>query len=336
MRGYEVRGRDGIDSLHLIEMPEPDAGPGQVVVEMQAASLNFRDHGILRGGYLRNDRNPVVPLSDGTGVVVAVGEGVDRFKPGDRVVASFVQDWIDGPANDAVLRSSLGGGVDGVLVERRAFAEHALVPISDELTPVEASCFPCAGVTAWQALFEHRELTGSDTVLLLGTGGVSIFALQLATSVGATVIQTSSSDEKLDQASQLGARHLVNYRTNPKWDEEVRSLTGGRGVDFVVEVGGPGTLAKSMAATAVGGQIALIGVLDDPAGAVHPLPAMFNLQAIQGIYVGSRRMLEKTLTHFEKRRLRPIVDRTFPFDQAADAYRYLRSQQHVGKVVIEF
>ena len=335
VKSYRVEGDAGLKSLHLRDADPPDCLPGCVRVAVKAASLNYRDLGILRGGYVRNDKNPVVPLSDAAGVVTEIGANVDSWKSGDRVTLSFVQDWIDGRPDDAVLRTSLGGSIDGVLREEICVPAHGLVPTPDGLTDIEASCFPCAGVTAWHALFGHRRLTAADSVLLLGTGGVSMFALDLAKSVGATVIQTSSSDEKLRRAVERGADKTVNYRSTPNWADEVKRLTDGRGVDFVVEVGGPGTLPQSLQAIAVGGQISLIGVLDDPAGTVNPLPAMFNVASIQGIYVGSRHMLSDLFDHAETHGIRPVVDRVFSFDEATEAYAYFKSQQHVGKVVIE-
>ena len=336
MRGYRVEGSSGLDALRSVELPDPICGPGEVVVEMRAASLNYRDLGILRGGYARNDTNPVVPLSDGAGVVVEVDEGVGEWAVGDRVHGLFVQDWIDGPPNDAVLRTSLGGGIDGVLRERMTFPVSGLVRTPEHWSDAEAACVPCAAVTAYHALFGYRGLTADDTVLLLGTGGVSMFALQMATAIGARVIQTSSSDEKLALARTHGAADTVNYRTTPEWAAEVRRLTDGRGVDFVVEVGGPGTLGQSMQAVAVGGQISLIGVLDDPRAAVNPLPVMFDVARIQGIYVGSRKMHEACVDLLTTHDHRPVIDRTFAFDEARDAYAHLKSQQHVGKVVISF
>ena len=334
MRGYRVTGTDGLDSLSVVDLPQPSCGPGEVLVRMTAASLNYRDLGILRGGYARNDRNPVIPLSDGAGVVEAIGDGVSAFAVGDRVHGLFVQGWQDGPPTDAALRTSLGGSIDGVLRERMTFPETGLLPTPENWTDEEAACIPCAAVTAWHALFGHRSLTANDTVLLLGTGGVSMFALQLAKATGARVIQTSSSDEKLATARQHEADETINYRDTPDWAAAVRERTDQRGVDFVVEVGGPGTLGQSLQAIAVGGQISLIGVLDDPRGTVNPLPAMFNVASIQGIYVGSRSMHEQCIADLTKHGLKPLIDRTFPFDETHNAFTYFKSQQHIGKVVI--
>ena len=336
MDAYRVEGREGLASLKRVDLSEPVAGDGEVVVEVRAASLNYRDLGILRGGYKRNDTNPVVPLSDGAGVVASVGPNVGDWAVGDRVTMSFVQEWIDGPPTDAALGSSLGGGRDGVLRRRMAVPATGLVRTPALLSDAEAACLPCAGVTAWQALFEHRPLQTGETVLLLGTGGVSMFAQQLATAAGANVVQTTSSEEKRERLHELGVSQTVNYRTHPDWATEVRSLTGGRGADHIVEVGGPGTLSQSIRAAAVGGQIALIGVLEDPEAAVHPLPLLFELIRVQGIYVGSRVMLERLVDFLSEHTIRPHIDRTFGFDDAAEAFRYFRSQQHMGKVVIDF
>ena len=334
MRGYRVTGTDGLDSLARVDLPEPTCGPGEVVVRMTAASLNYRDLGILRGGYARNDRNPVIPLSDGAGVVEAVGDGVTELAVGNRVHSLFVQGWQDGRPTDATLRTSLGGSIDGVLRERMTFPASGVVRTPEDWSDEEAACIPCAAVTAWHALFGHRQLTADDSVLLLGTGGVSMFALQLAKATGAKVIQTSSSDDKLNVAREHGADETVNYRETPEWAAEVLKKTDGRGVDFVVEVGGPGTLGQSLQAVAVGGQVSLIGVLDDPRGKVNPLPAMFNVASIQGIYVGSRAMHERCVADLKSHNLRPLIDRTFSFDETHEAFSYFKSQQHIGKVVI--
>lgn len=336
MQSFLIDSSDGIDAIKKTETPEPSPSRGEVKIRMRAASLNYRDLGIAGGGYLRNDTRPVVPLSDGAGEIVEIGEGVTRWKVGDRVSPLFVRDWIDGPPTDAVLRTCLGGGVDGVLAEYVALPEQSLVAIPDSMPFADAATIPCAAVTAWHALFESGNLQPGQTVLLLGTGGVSIFALQLAKAAGAEVIITSSSDEKLERAKSLGADHGINYRSHPDWHKEVRKLTGGEGVDHVVEVGGPGTLERSLKATKVAGHVHLIGVLDSPGAAVQPLTAMFNLLTVRGIYVGSRKMHENAIDFITQHNLVPIIDRQFPFQESIDAYRHLESQQHLGKVVIEF
>ena len=336
MKCYVVESDQGIDAIQLRDRSEPEPGPGEVKIRMRAASLNYRDLGVASGGYLRNDTRPVIPLSDGAGEIVSVGSGVTCWQPGDRVSPIFVQDWLDGAPSDSILKSCLGGGVDGVLAEFIVVPATAVVAIPAELDFAAAATIPCAAVTAWHALFVSGNLQPGQTVLLLGTGGVSIFALQLAKMAGARTIITSSSDQKLELARKLGADLGVNYRNHPDWHQQVRTLTEGRGVDHVVEVGGPGTLERSLKSTAVGGSIHLIGVLDSPAAKVSPMLSVFNLLTVRGIYVGSRAMHQQTLNAIATNQIQPVIDRTFSFDQALDAYRYFASQQHVGKVVIEF
>jgi NADPH:quinone reductase-like Zn-dependent oxidoreductase len=275
-----------------------------------------------------------VPLSDGAGVVEAVGEGVTDFAVGDRVVNCFFRDWIAGEPDESAMRSAYGGGIDGVLAERVVFPERALLPVPEHLSFEEAACLPCAAVTAWQALFTKGNLTAGQTVLCLGTGGVSTIALQIAKAAGATVYITSSSDEKLERAKELGADGTVNYKQTPDWHKAVRKLTGGRGVDHVVEVGGLGTLEKSMRACALNGRIGLIGVLTGTDGAVNPMPLIFERLSIDGIYVGSREMFAALNRRLVASEIRPVVDRTFDFDDAVAAYKHLQSGSHFGKVVI--
>ena len=343
MNAYEVQTDGGIDDLARVDRPEPGSpAAGEVLVQIKAASLNYRDLGIVRGGYPRNDTRPVVPLSDGAGKVLAIGDGVTEWAIGDRVMPSFVRDWITGPPTDAELRTSLGGGVDGVLQERMLLPGDSLTRMPEHMSYEEAACLPCAGLTAYHGL--GFSLHGSDgaefslkadqTVLTLGTGGVSIFALQIAKALGSRVIITSSSDEKLERARSMGADETVNYADNPEWPAEVRRLTGGEGVDHVIEVGGPGTLEKSLACTKVGGQIGLIGVLAGTEGRPNLMPAVFNCVRINGIYVGSSFMLRDFAEFCGSVTLRPVIDRVFGFDEARDAYRYLKSGQHFGKVVV--
>ena len=334
MRAYLINSTDGIDAIRRVELPEPQPKPGEVLVRIRANSLNYRDLGVTRGGYARNDKRPVIPLSDGAGEVVAIGEDVTRFRPGERVVASFFRDWLAGEVAEEQMHSALGGGIDGTLCELVALPEHAWLPIPEHLSFEQAATLPCAAVTAWQALVSLGRIKAGDTILTLGTGGVSIFALQFAKLHGATVIITSSSDEKLGRAKQLGADHGINYTTTPEWHQAARRLTGGRGVDHVIEVGGPGTFEKSLAATAVSGRVSLIGVLTGGAGAVNPMLALFNRITVQGIYVGSVEMFAAMNRAIAASQMRPVVDRTFGFDEALDAYRYLKSGAHFGKVVI--
>lgn len=334
MRAYLIDSPDGIDAIKRVEQPDPEPRAGEVLVRIKANSLNFRDLTIARGGYARNDKRPVIPLSDGAGEVVGVGEGVTRFKPGDRVVGSFFRDWVAGDVTEELMLASLGGGIDGTLCELVSLPERAWLPIPEHLSYEEAATLPCAALTAWQALVSLGRVKAGDVVLTLGTGGVSIFALQFAKLHGATVIVTSSSDEKLSRAKELGADHGINYTSTPDWQDAAREWTGGRGVDHVIEVGGPGTFEKSLAATAVSGRVSLIGVLTGGAGAADPMAALFNRITVQGIYVGSVEMFSAMNRAITASKMRPVIDRTFPFDEAIEAYRHLESAKHFGKVVV--
>lgn len=302
---------------------------------MRAASLNYRDLLVATGRYGKTEVRPgLVPLSDGAGEVAAVGPDVTRVKEGDRVAGIFMQGWIAGPPDESYRATALGGSIDGVLAEYVLFEEEGLVHLPEHLSFEEGACLPCAGVTAWNALTALRPVGPEQTVLLLGTGGVSIFALQFAHAAGARVIVTSSSDEKLARAKELGAAEGVNYRTHPDWEKEVWALTGKRGVDHVVEVGGAGTLPKSIAATRVGGAVHLIGVLTG--GQIDPLPVMQKAIDLRGVFVGSREMFEAMNRAVAFHRIQPVIDRVFPFEEAQAAYRHLESQAHLGKVVIRF
>jgi len=335
MKAYQIQTDGGIDAIKLIDVAEPQPKAGEVVVRMRAASLNFRDLIIPRGGYARNDRCPVIPLSDGAGEVLAVGEGVERFRPGDRVVNCFFEQWEAGDVTESQMATGRGGGIDGVLAEQVVFSERALLPMPTHLSFEQAATLPCAALTAWEALAHLGRVQAGETILTLGTGGVSIFALQFAKMHGARVIITSSSDEKLALARQLGADETINYRTTPEWQETVRQMTDGRGVDNVIELGGPGTLAKSLACTRVSGRISLIGVLTGVEGEVNPLPALFNRVTIQGIYVGSHATFEDMLRAISANKLEPVIDRLFDFKRVRDAYHYLKSGSHFGKVAIK-
>jgi NADPH:quinone reductase-like Zn-dependent oxidoreductase len=324
---------DGIDSLVVRDEPRPRPGRGQVLVRLRAASLNYRDLGVSRGGSARGPAPPnLVPLSDGAGEVAEIGAGVTRVKPGDRVAGIFMQTWIGGDIEPYHVASSLGGSIDGVLADYVVFDHEGLVRVPAHLSFEEAATLPCAGVTAWNALYGGRPLRAGETVLVLGTGGVSVFALQFAHAAGARVIATSSSDDKLARVNGLGARDGINYRNHPEWQVEVQELTGGVGADYVVEVGGAGTLPRSMEAVRVGGQIPLIGVLSG--GEINPTTALRRNLTLRGIYVGSRQMFEAMNRAIELHRIHPVVDRVFDFGHAKDAYRRLQSQAHVGKVVI--
>lgn len=335
MRIYQIPKPEGIDSLVLREAPTPKPGRGQVLVKMRAASLNYRDLMVLTGRYARGAPLPdLVPLSDGAGEVAEIGPEVTRVKPGDRVAGIFMQSWIGGEIEPDHAASSLGGAIHGVLAEYVLFDQQGLVQLPTHLSFEEGATLPCAGVTAWNALYAGRPLIAGQSVLVLGTGGVSIFALQFARAAGAQVIATSSSDDKLARAQQLGATATVNYRDHPEWQKEVLALTDGRGVDHVIEVGGAGTLARSIEAARLGGQIHQIGVLTGGGGQIDPSVPMRKGLILRGIYVGSRQMFDAMNRAIAVNTLRPVIDRVFAFAQAADAYRHMQSQAHLGKIVI--
>jgi NADPH:quinone reductase-like Zn-dependent oxidoreductase len=335
MRAYEVR-EFGLDNLAVVERDEPRPAAREVVVRFRAASLNYRDLMFAGGTYNPRARLPAVPFSDGAGEVVAVGEGVTRWKEGDRVCPIFTQGWLEGPPTTEKNRTALGAGdLDGVLREYGAFDEQGLVAIPEHLSFAEAACLPCAAVTAWNALVRSGNLKAGESVLTLGTGGVSVFALQLAKMHGARVVVTSSSDEKLERAQGLGADAVVNYRKTADWDREVRRLTNGAGVDHVVEVGGAGTLTKSLNSARVGGHVALIGVLAS-GGDFDPRLVLMRSVRLQGVFVGSRRMFEELNAAVSANRMRPVVHRSFPFEEAREALKYMESGAHFGKIVVEF
>ena len=298
---------------------------------MRAASLNYRDLMVLGGGYPRNDTPDVIPLSDGAGEVAEVGEGASGWSVGDRVVIAFMRDWADGEPTEAGLASSHGGGVDGVLAEFVRVPVDALVRLPDALSYAEGATLPCAGVTAWHGL-RRCGVTAGSTVLTLGTGGVSAFAVQLARAMGARVGITSSADEKLEAAAGWGAEVRINYRAREDWDAGAREAFGGA-VDAVIETGGPGTLERSLAACRPGGDVALIGVLTEASPSV--VPVLLNAITLHGIYVGPTAMLAEVTAAVATNGIRPVIDRTFGFDEAQAAYDHLRGQRHAGKVVIE-
>jgi NADPH:quinone reductase-like Zn-dependent oxidoreductase len=336
MRAWTLPRPAGIDSLVLREQatPRPGPGPGQVLVRMHAASLNYRDLMVVTGRYARGaPLADLVPLSDGAGEVAEVGPGVSRVKPGDRVAAIFMQNWLGGDIEPENAASSLGGAIHGVLAEQVVFSQDGLVKLPEHLSFEDGATLPCAAVTAWNALYGGRPLRVGESVLVLGTGGVSIFALQIAHAAGARVIATSSSDAKLANAKALGASDGVNYRSHPEWHEQVLALTGRRGADHVVDVGGSGTLSRSIEAARIGGQVHQIGVLTG-SGEINPAAAMRRGLILRGIYVGSRQMFEAMNRAIDLHRIKPVIDRVFGFEQAPDAYRHLQGQTHVGKVVI--
>jgi NADPH:quinone reductase-like Zn-dependent oxidoreductase len=333
LKALVIRNAFGLENLALVDVPDPEPGPGQVLVRVRAASLNYRDLLIARGHYNPRLKFPRVLGSDAAGEVVSVGHGVKSCKTGDHVVGCFMPHWVDGPITEAAARSTLGSERDGVLAEMVVLNETGVVPLPGKLTFAEAATLPCAAVTAWNALTGGRCGPGK-TVLAQGTGGVSVFALQLATALGATVFITSSHDEKLARAIALGANAGANYKSNPDWDRWAREQTGGAGVDIVVEVGGSGTLEKSCKAVRHGGHIALIGVLAGGT-AFNPLLVLMKSICLQGIFVGSRAMFEEMNRLIVARGIRPVIDRTFPLADAAAAFRHLESGAHFGKVVVE-
>jgi NADPH:quinone reductase-like Zn-dependent oxidoreductase len=334
MKTYEIAEPKGIDSLKLVERATPQPGATEVLVRIRATSLNYRDLVTVKGGAVtRGIRLPLVPLSDGAGEVVEAGKEARRFKPGERVVASFFQNWLAGSPHSSFFRSALGGAIDGTLTEYVALSEDGLVRIPDYMSFEEAATLPCAAVTSWNALVSTARITAGETVLVLGTGGVSIFALQFARMHGARVIATSSSDAKLMRLRELGASGVINYKTTPDWDVQVLEMTGGEGVDHVIEVGGAGTLARSIRAVKLGGRVSLIGLLGG-GGQIDPMPMLLKSVTLQGIFVGSRAMFEEMNRAMEINSVHPVIDRVFPFTQARDAYRYLESGTHFGKVCI--
>jgi len=333
MKIYTAHPGKHIEGLILGEVDPPPLGPRDVRVRMRAASLNRRDLMVVSGDYGLGEA-PVVPLSDGAGEVVAIGSEVGRFEVGERVIASFFPDWIDGTPEPPRTRAALGGSRPGVLAQEVVLDERAWVRIPAHLDAVEAATLPCAGVTAWNALFECGDPRPGERVLLLGTGGVSIWGLSLAHAAGFETFVTSSSDEKLERAEGLGADHVINYRVHPEWDREVQRITSGEGVHRVLEVGGESTLGRSSASLRPGGTVALVGGLGGFGGALGPLDLILGAKKAFGIFVGSRRMLEDLVRFVEAKELRPVVDRTFDFDDARAAYAHLESGHHFGKVVI--
>lgn len=333
MRYQAYRERNNVDSLSMMEGEIPRPGAGQVLVRMRAASLNYRDLLIITGRYPGMESEGLIPMSDGAGEVVEAGAGVRRFSAGDRVIGTFFETWLGGAMHPRHFEASLGGTAAGVLTEYRLFPEDALVAMPEHLSFEEASTLPCAALTAWNALFAGpTTLHPGQKVLVLGTGGVSMFALQFAQAAGAEVIATSSSDAKLDKVRAMGADKLINYRSHPDWEQKVRELTGGEGVDHVVEVGGPGTLQRSIAAARHGGAVHLIGVLTG--GEINPLPILFNTIQLRGVFVGSRDMFESMNKLISLRRIHPVIDRVFDFNDAASALHHLEGATHFGKVVV--
>jgi NADPH:quinone reductase-like Zn-dependent oxidoreductase len=335
MRAYVApTGCTQVDELRIVQLTDPEPGPGQVVVRIRAASINYRDQAVVAGRYLGGSvSRDTIPLSDGAGEIEAVGAGVTQFKPADRVAATFFQ----APPNGSPFGSpaSLGWPLDGVMAERVLLYEDGVVPIPVQLSFEEAACLPCAGVTAWNALVRAgKPIVAGDTVLVLGTGGVSILALQFAKAAGARVIATSSSDAKLERVKELGAEAVINYTRTPAWEGEVLKLTGGRGVDCVVEVGGLGTLNRSMQCVGSGGKVVLMGVLTGMTGDVNPYILIGKNASLHGIFVGDRAMFLEMNDAIAAGGIKPLVDRVFPFEELVVALRYQAAGQFIGKVVV--
>jgi NADPH:quinone reductase-like Zn-dependent oxidoreductase len=332
MRAYEIVSDGGIDALALNQRPVPQPGAGQILVAVRASSINYRDLSTVEEPVARGIPYPRIPNSDAAGEVIATGSGVSRFEPGDRVAGCFFQHWVDGGITSAAMASALGGALDGVLAEQVLLHEEGAVRIPDHLSWEEASTLPCAALTAWNCLLEQGGLQPGMTVLLLGTGGASIFGLQIAKMTGARTIITSSSDEKLERARALGADETINYRDTPDWETRVLELTADRGVDVTLETGGGGTLEKTIEATRVGGTISLIGVL--AGGTINPAAIMRKSIRLQGVYVGNRRMFEAMNAALAANRIHPVVDQVFEFGDARAAFHALRAAKHFGKLVV--
>lgn len=335
MRAIEIQGSFGLDNLTIAEREEPAVGAGQIKLKMKAVSLNYRDLLMVQGKYDPRQPLPLIPCSDGVGEVVEVGEGVSRVVVGDRVCPIFAQRWLSGEPTHEKLRSTLGSPFDGTLTQTMVLSAEGVVKVPSHLTDAEAAALPCAALTAWSALVTLGNVKAGDSVLVQGTGGVSIFALQFAKLLGARVFVTSSSDEKLERVTQMGADEVVNYRTVPKWGKEIRGRTGRVGVDHIIEVGGAGTLQQSLQAIRIGGHISLIGVLSGGVSDLNILPLVMSQVKVQGLVVGSREGFEAMNKAIEVNQMKPVVDKVFPFEQAQDAFEYLAAGKHFGKVCIE-
>ena len=338
MRALSVAEPWGLDEIQVVEAPDPTPGHGEVLVRMRAVSLNYRDLLMVQGMYARGAATggPITPFSDGCGVVEAVGPGVTRFAPGDRVATLFFQRWISGPPDLDKLSSSLGSPIPGAGRELGVFSQEGLSKVPDFLTDQQVATLPCAALTAWRALFEDAHLRPGDTVVLQGTGGVSIFGLQFAHAAGMATLITSSSDEKLARAKAMGADHLANYRAEPEWSKAVRSATAGVGADLIIEVGGGGTIEQSLKAVRIGGHIAIVGVVAGFGGGFNPAVLIGNSAKLQGLSVGSRDMFEAMCRFMDARRIQPVVDKVFPWTEARAAFAAMQGGEHFGKIVLEF
>ena len=334
MQCVVVQDKFGLENLKLVERPDPEPGPGQLLLKMKAVSLNYRDLLMARGHYNPRQPLPLIPASDGVGEVVAVGSGVTRAAVGDRVCPIFAQGWLAGKATPENLRTTLGGPLDGTLTELMTVSAEGVVQVPKYLSDAEAATLPCAAVTAWSALITHGGLKAGETVLTQGSGGVSIFAIQIAKLFGARVIATSSSDTKRKRLEELGADATLNYKDEPKWGKVVRDLSGGAGVDHVVEVGGGNTLGESLRCVRPDGQISVIGVLSGVATDLNILPILMQNIRLQGVLVGHRESFEAMNRAFALSELRPVVDRVFPMAETRAALEHMATGSHFGKIVI--
>ncbi len=336
MRAMVLKTPTGASGLELLDVADPVPGPGEVLVRMRAASLNFRDSLIVKGGYRSQQKQEnLIPLSDGAGKVAGVGEGVSGVQIGERVIALFCQDWIAGEPDQQTIESHFGRDRDGMLCELKLFKPHQLVKTPDCLSDVEAAALPCAALTAWSAIVAEGHTKPGDLVLTQGTGGVSLFALQFARMAGAKVIVTSSSDEKLERVKEMGADEVINYRSDENWGKTALALSGGRGIDNVVELGGTETLKQSLISVRPGGTLSMIGVLSGATFGNALLPFVVSRKVrMQGVTVGSREHMIDMLRAMETHDIKPVIDKTFEFENAADAFRYLETGAHFGKVCI--
>ena len=332
MKAFELHPEEGFDALTLVDRATPPLEAGDVRVRVRAVSLNYRDLMVARGSKKRAKR--IVPASDGAGEVIEVGRGVKTLAVGDRVAAAFFPTWFDGSLKEEHHANALGGSLDGMLAEEVVLPERAWVSIPAGYTFEQASTLPCAGVTAWHALFEAATVRPGETVLVQGGGGVSTFALQLARFAGAGVIATSSSPEKRGRFEKMGAAATLDYKAEPKWGDSARSVAGNGGVDLVVEVGGAGTFDQSVASLRYGGHMSLLGILAGTQGPINTYAVFHKNIRIRGVYVGSVAMFERLVRALERSKVEPVIDRVFAFEDTRAAYEYLASGAHFGKVVI--
>ena len=324
----------GFDRVKIVERETRSPAPGEITVRVQASSLNYHDYAVVSGMW--GPKEPRIPMADGAGEVIAVGAGVTEFAPGDAVVSTFFPSWLDGTPQVEGFATVPGDGIDGYAREQVTAPATAFTRAPKGWSHAEAATLTTAGLTAWRALFADDNIKPGDTVLVQGTGGVSVFALQFAKMAGATVIATSSSGAKLERLKALGADHVINYRDEPSWGETARALTGGEGVDHVVDVGGPNTLAQSMTAVRVAGHISLIGILSGVEAPLQLVPALVKQIRLQGVLVGSRFQQEQMVCAIDRNGLRPVIDKVFPLDDIIAAFKYQESNAHFGKICLKF